>query len=98
VKGFEIKDKMSCKGVQKKNNLDIINYETYKKVLLENENAYVKNTGMRIFNDKQINKNDSDTNINRKIYTYEMKKIGLTQKYDKRVVLSDGISTVPLNI
>ena len=98
VKGFEIKDKMSCKGIQQKNNLDIINYETYKKVLLENENAYVKNKGMRIFNDKQIKKNDSDTNINRKIYTYEMKKIGLTQKYDKRILLSDGISTVPLNI
>jgi hypothetical protein len=53
---------------------------------------------MRIFNDKQVHKEKNDVNQNRKIYNYISEKVGLTQKYDKRIVLGDGVSTVPLNI
>ena len=89
---------LSCKGIQKKQNESILNFETYKDVILNNKVLNVKNKGMRIFNDKQINNIGNDIKQNRAIYTYEIEKIGLTEKYDKRIVLSDGVSTVPLNI
>ena len=89
---------MSAKGIQQKHNEDIMNYETYKNVVLKKEMFMAKAKGMRIFNDKQIYKEESDVNQNRKIYHYESVKIGLTEKYDKRIVLEDGLSTVPLNI
>ena len=89
---------MSCKGIQKKHNETDLNFETYKGIVLDNKILNVKNKGMRIFNDKQINNINSDVKQNRAIYTYEMEKIGLTEKYDKRRVLDDGLSTVPLNI
>lgn len=98
VKGFDKKDKMSAKGIQLKHNADIMNYETYKNVVLKKEMFMANAKGMRIFNDKQIYKEKSDVNQNRKIYNYETVKIGLTEKYDKRIVLEDGLSTVPLNI
>jgi hypothetical protein len=98
VKGFDSKDKFSSKGIQQKHNEDIMNYETYKSVVLDNKMYMATNKGMRIFNDKQITKEKSDVNQNRKIYNYVCEKVGLTQKYDKRIVLGDGISTVPLNI
>ena len=98
VKGFDKKDKLSAKGIQKSHNGDILNYEAYKNVLLNDVTYNAVNKGMRIFNDKQILKVDSEVNENRKIYTYSMEKMGLTQKYDKRIVLEDGISTIPLNM
>ena len=97
-KGFDNKDKMSAKGIQQKHNEDIMNYETYKSVVLENKMYMAQAKGKRIFNDKQIYKEKNDVNQNRKIYNYISEKIGLTQKYDKRIVLADGVSTVPLNI
>lgn len=98
VKGFEKKDKLSAKGIQQKHNVDIMNFETYKDVVLRKQFFMAEAKGMRIFNDKQINKEENDVNQNRKIYNYETVKIGLTEKYDKRIVLSDGVSTVPLKI
>ena len=48
--------------------------------------------------EKFVNQNKDKTQIGRTIYMYEQLKIGITQKYDKRRVLNDGVSTVPLNI
>ena len=43
------KNKYSCKGVQKKNNL---NYRNYKKVIFSKKTKYVTNTGFRIYDNK----------------------------------------------
>lgn len=110
VKGFDDKDKLSSKGIQKCNN--DLNYEAYKNVLFKNEPHTVKNKGFIILNDKQtsnikvmkdgkevwINNNTDETQKGRGIYTYEVEKTGLTQKYDKRRVLGDKVSTVPLEL
>jgi len=110
VKGFDNYDKLSCKGIQKSNN--DLNFELYKDVLLNNKPHSVKNKGFRILNEKQtsnemiivddkekwINNNNDKTQIGRAIYMYEVVKTGITQKYDKRRVLNDKVSTVPLDI
>ena len=110
VKGFDNYDKLSCKGIQKSNN--DLNFELYKDVLLKNTPHIVKNKGFRILNEKQtsneiiivdnkerwINNNKDKTQIGRAIYMYEVVKTGITQKYDKRRVLNDKVSTVPLDI
>jgi hypothetical protein len=57
------------------------------------------NKGIRILNKKQIEGSGSTTlNENRQVYMYSVEKVGFTSKYDKRCVMSDKISTVPLNI
>ena len=95
----------------KKSNNDL-NFELYKDVLLNNKPHSVKNKGFRILNEKQtsnkmiivddkekwINNNNDKTQIGRAIYMYEVVKTGITQKYDKRRVLNDKVSTVPLDI
>ena len=99
VQGFEEKDKYSCKGIQKKNNFSIVDFEKYKQVFLGEVNYYnATNKGMRIFNSNQVTNEKTETKQERTIYTYEMNKIGLTSKYDKRIILEDKISSVPLNI
>ena len=98
VKGFGEKDKFSCKGIQHKHNTDEISFEKYKSVLFDNTTSLVTNKGMRILNDKQVNNTKTDANQNRRIYGYSIQKIGLSGKYDKRVVLDDKVSTVPLNL
>lgn len=98
VRGFEVdgvvKCKMSCKGVQHSHNADKLTMESYKDVLYNNVVHMVKNRGMRFMN---VKTGDDERNI-KKIYNYEVDKIGLSGKYDKRRVLNDGVSTVPLNI
>lgn len=108
--GFDGKTKMSCKGIQKANNEEKLGYDTYGKVCMNNIEHKVVNRGFRILNQKQIsneyddvkekyiNNNKDETNMNRHIYMYETTKTGLTGKYDKRRVLNDRISTVPLDI
>jgi hypothetical protein len=100
VQGFnDEKSKFSCKGIQHKHNSDAISFNNYKNVVLgQVHHINVVNKGMRILNDSQINKNNNDVNQVKGIYTYQQTKLGLSSKYDKRIVLSDGISTVPLNI
>ena len=75
-------DKFSSKGVQKKNNEYMLNYNNFKKVLHSNDPMYCENTGMRCFNGS--------------IYYYSTYKTGLSSKYDKRHTMSDGVSTCPL--
>ena len=98
VKGFDGKDKFSCKGIQKAHNNSEIQFEKYKSVLFDNAPSLVTNKGMRILNDKQVNNTKTDANQNRRIYGYSIQKVGLSAKYDKRVVLDDRVSTVPLNL
>ena len=103
-----IENKMSCKGIQILNNVERLSYYLYGEVLHNNFNHRVFNKGMIILNNKQLsnelvlgefeNNNSDEVNINRGIYRYEIEKTGLSQKYTKRRVLSDGVSTVPLNI
>jgi hypothetical protein len=104
------KDKVSSKGIQESNN--DLNFDLYKRVLFQEDKHLVKNKGFRILNEKQvsneivmkdgkeiyINKNEDVTQKGRAIYMYEIEKVGLTGKYDKRRVLNDKISTIPLDI
>ena len=74
--------KFSCKGIQKAGNN--ICYKKFHDVLFENKKDIVNNTGFRY--------------INGTMKTYEQQKKGLSYAYHKRIVQSDGISTIPLNI
>jgi hypothetical protein len=111
VKGFDKKDKLSSKGIQQSNN--DLSYELYKKVLFENEKHTAINKGFRILNNRQVsnqittddegntivvNNNTDEIQVGRAIYMYELEKTGLTGKYNKRVILEDNVSTVPLDI
>lgn len=59
-------------------------FDDYKNVLLNGTNKMITNRGFR-------------TRFN-KICSYECEKVGLTPFYFKRKVLSDGISTIPLDL
>ena len=76
------KNKFSSKGVQKNNNSSMLNYKNFKEVLHKNLSMYVENTGMRY--------------INGEVVWYSTYKTGLTTKYNKRKVMSDLVSTAPL--
>ena len=76
------KYKFSCKGINKQNLTNIS--DIYRNVLTTQEAHSSLNTGFRL-------KNNS-------IFTYKVLRCGFTYFYCKRVVLDDGITTVPLNI
>ena len=76
------KNKFSSKGVQKNNNSSMLNYKNFKEVLHKNLTMYVENTGMRY--------------INGDVVWYSTYKTGLTTKYNKRKIMSDLVSTAPL--
>jgi hypothetical protein len=78
----ETKFKLSCKGIQKEGNN--ICYKKYHDVLFGNKKDIVNNKGFRY--------------INGTMKTYEQSKKGLSYVYHKRIVLGDGITTIPLNI
>ena len=82
VLGCENKDKFSCKGVQKKNNSYLLNYTNFKKVLDTHDICYVENSGMRY--------------VNHQVVWYSQYKAGLSAKYNKRHILDDNVSTMPL--
>ena len=106
----DTKNKFSSKGVQSR--MNDLNFELYQDVLLNGVHHIATNRGFRIMNNKMlsnelivndgienfVNQNNDKTQIGRTIYMYEQLKIGITQKYDKRRVLNDKVSTVPLNI
>ena len=99
VKGFGDKHKYSCKGIQKKNNCSEICFNNYLQVLLNQRKSKIVNKGIRILNKKQIEGSGSCIlNENRQVYMYSVEKVGLTAKNDKRCVMNDKISTVPLDI
>ena len=77
------KYKFSSKGIQKNNNE--INKERFEKVLFDdNYKDICINKGFRVINNFMI--------------TYTQEKKGLSYVYNKRIVLEDGVSTLPLPI
>ncbi|XP_072022325.1 uncharacterized protein [Amphiura filiformis] len=80
--GFGSKDKFSCKGANKKNN--IINKEKYLHVLTERKAGSATNRGFRVKENQ--------------ILTYEQIRDAFTYFYPKRKVLDDGITTTYLDI
>jgi hypothetical protein len=82
VKKCSCQFKFSCKGIQKDNNN--ISYKKFENVLLNKTHDMAVNQGFRY--------------VNGFMHTYEQSKKGLSYIYNKRILLSDGISTKPLNI
>ena len=76
------KYKISSKGVNPKAIIDPI--IAYQEVLRTQKPKSGRNKGFRIKNNT--------------IYTYEQDRAGLTYLYPKRIVLSDGVNTSPLDI
>jgi hypothetical protein len=77
------KNKFSSKGTQQNNNKNLLNYENFKKVLTTNIPINVENKGMRYIKDKGV-------------MQYSLCKRGISSTYDKRNILSDNITTYPL--
>ena len=75
-------NKYSCKGIQK--NQNEISKDRFHNVLFNNVKDMCINKGFRVINNEMI--------------TYLQHKTGLSYYYDKRQVLPDGVSTIPLNI
>lgn len=75
-------DKYSCKGIQK--NQNEINKDRFHNVLFNDVKDICTNKGFRVIKNEMV--------------TYIQQKRGLSYYYDKRVVLADGVSTVPLDI
>ena len=76
------KQKISCKGISKRNILDPM--RKFEECLRSKKVNYSTNVGFRVRN--------SD------IFTYSQSKIGFNYFYCKRQVLMDGISTEPLEV
>ena len=74
--------KLSCKGISHRALVEPMNL--YKEVLNSQSAKSGTNKGFR--------------SRNNTIYSYEQSRAGLTYFYCKREVLSDGVSTVPLNV
>ena len=77
-----VKDKFSCKGVNKKKN--IINEEKFLDVLLSKRSGSDVNRGFSALNNQMC--------------TYVEEKNAFSYFYPKRKVLEDSVSTVPLDI
>ena len=76
------KIKFSCKGIQKDGNE--INYKKFENVLFGDKQDTAHNKGFRM--------------VSGTMKSYEQNKKGLSYIYCKRIVQSDGINTIPLNI
>jgi hypothetical protein len=74
--------KFSCKGIQKEGNN--VNYKKFENVLFGDKQDTAHNKGFRM--------------VDGTMKSYEQDKKGLSYVYCKRIVLPDGINTVPLNI
>ena len=64
--------------------MNYMNKERYMSVLFEGKKDIVTNNGFQM--------------LDNKMRYYELNKTGLSQNYDKRIVLADGVSTRPLDI
>ena len=76
--------KLNCTGPNE-NSLNDEPISKYRAVLEEEERVITCNRSFRVVG-------------NSKVCTYELKKNGLSYFYPKRIVLSDGIHTKPLDI
>ncbi|POM58373.1 Hypothetical protein PHPALM_36980 [Phytophthora palmivora] len=91
------KTKCSAKGVQKSNNKDILTPEKFESVIKERVSLEATNRGFRIV--KAIDfLDDLRISAQPKMQTYELTNVGCSFFYDKRIVLEDRISTIPLEI
>lgn len=75
-------DKSSAKGIQASKNAEVLQFDNFKKVLDEGSIIQAENRGLRAMNGE--------------VFTYQQKKDGLCPIYDKRIVLEDGVCTIPL--
>ena len=76
--------KISCKGVQKKRNLERLTRESYLEVLKNQQAGWGINKGFRAQGGH--------------IFSYNQKRLGLSYMYCKRLVHTDGVSTDPLDV
>ena len=76
--------KISCKGIQKKRNQDILTKDNYLAVLRNQQAGFGVNKGFVASNGR--------------IYSYSQKRYGLGYQYCKRLVQDDGVSTLPLDL
>ena len=76
------KTKSSAKGIQMRNNASLLTFENYKACLFNKEVIQANNRGFRVWDGQ--------------VYTYEQGKDGLSPIYDKRVLLEDGITSIPI--
>ena len=75
--------KLSSKELNRNNIEEPLN--KYRKVLFNEERVYSINRGFRVVD-------------NKKVCTYELKKLGLSYFYPNCKVCEDGIHTTPLNL
>lgn len=75
-------NKYSCKGIQK--NQNVISKDRFHNVLFNDAKDMCMNKGFRMHENHMV--------------TYIQQKKGLSYVYDKRKVLADGVSTIPLDI
>ena len=75
-------NKSALKGVQSRNNTELICLERYKQCLFAGDVQSATNRGFRMWD-----------NV---MQTYSMRKDGLSPIYDKRLVMADGVTTMPL--
>ena len=76
--------KISCKGLQKKRNLERLTRERYLNVLKNQQSDWGINKGFRTYRGR--------------VFTYVQKRLGLSYMYCKRKVNADGVSTEPLEV
>ena len=74
--------KISCKGLQKKRNLERLTKENYLKVLRTQQSGFGVNKGFKAQGGR--------------VFTYSQNRFGLSYMYCKRLVNDDGVSTEPL--
>src|SRR6218665_2346400 len=84
--GYEFK--ISAKGVQQAHgkNEDVLNPDGFESVINDKVSLQATNSGFRL------------NYATKSMMTYEVRKKGLSYWYDKRVVLEDGVNTVPLDL
>ena len=74
--------KLSCKGLNK--HINDLTEADFRAVLETQEKGYGENRGFRLFNNQ--------------MYTYVVEKGALSYLYIKRIVMDDGISTLPTRV
>ena len=76
--------KVSCKGLQKKRNMERLTKQKYLEVLQTQKPGWGINKGFRAHEGR--------------VFTYAQKRFGLSYMYCKRHVNNDGVSTEPLDL
>ena len=80
----EKESKISCKGLQKKRNLERLTRDNYLEVLKTQQAGWGVNKGFRPQGGS--------------VFSYNQKRLGLSYMYCKRLVHADGVSTDPLDV